>query len=500
MTNFDYLLALFSLSPKYFLAAGFDHTRVSRWRSGKLRLMPGRRQVKIIAGLFCEADAQREVPLLDKLLHIWYPAEPMEAEGDKQNLLERFLTEKKQGAPEYRKVREARLGYLLHYDSDACDAPQGMEAVRIRMLDFLDLIDKLAEPLKIYFVFTEGQFAYLNDTVFRDQLMTKLLKLFRAGCHLMIAARIDRAVSDAWYFRRIRERIGAHLQGHIFTYLYHDFRVQGATKILGLVPGKLAMRVTRNDPWDYDRSYVQIDHDPETISDAGRQIHAYFNHARLYAHYNVFAEPEGWLDGLRVPRDQACYLFMRLPHLGVATIDAFAESFNLSGEELVYLQREFMPFTLTPSYFDRDVPVRHIFCETAIDHALHKTRHQSYVLSAILKRRVMMSRSQLLRQLTRIGSLSAQNKNYEVCFLDDIRFGQLSMQAGLWGNEATVCWHEGRPAVAGKDSYILAGMQGVCAESWDEIPAALRSRQAAAGRIRHWLRAAAQESAVGSGR
>ena len=172
MTNFAFLMDLLSISAKDFSKAGFDHTLVSRWRSGKRRLMPGRRQAAIIAKLFIETDAKREFPVLERLMQIWYPAQPYGMDEEKQELLELFLTENGQTDPDYQKKRQVRLDCLRNHSEHTPAAPRGKEAVRLGLLDFLDLVGRLPESTQISFVFTEGLSIYLNGTDFGSQIMT----------------------------------------------------------------------------------------------------------------------------------------------------------------------------------------------------------------------------------------------------------------------------------------------------------------------------------------
>ena len=172
MTNFAFLMDLLGIPAKMFSKTGFDHTLVSRWRSGKRRLMPGHRQAVIIAKLFMETDDKREFPVLGRLLQIWYPAQPYGMESEKQDLLEMFLTEKGQMDQDYQRKREVRLDCLRNYSENAPAAPRSKEAVRLGLHDFLDLIGRLPESTQISFVFTEGLSVYLNDADLGKQAMT----------------------------------------------------------------------------------------------------------------------------------------------------------------------------------------------------------------------------------------------------------------------------------------------------------------------------------------
>ena len=488
MTNFAFIMGLFNISAKIFLPDGFDHTLISRWRSGKRRLMPGRRQVGIVASRFWEIDAKLASPVLERLLGIWYPAAPVGDGTQKRDLLEGFLTEKGQLDPDYQNKREARLGCLREHSAAVPAAPRGMEAVRLGILDFFGLAGELPAPEQLYLVFTEGNYKYFDDNEFSLRLMEKLIQAFETGHRLAIAARSDRAMSDSWDLRRIARRMSAHLKGYIRTQLYDDYRQQSSAKILGLAGEKLAFRVTREAMWDFDNSYINIYHDPETVADIRLQIEDYFTRAQPMVHYGFFNQPGGLLEDVAIKKDQPCYLYTRLPHFGVASLEVMAERFSLNEGERLRLAREFGPLTLAPLYFDENVKVRHIFCETDIENELLKKRRMARELSAILKRKVWISTANLARQLQTIQTLLKTRRNYEVCFLNEERFSVDLPQICQWGDEATLAWIGDNPAMVSIHRTTSAATKSFCEAVWEDLPAAARNRKLANNKIKQWLK------------
>jgi len=251
---------------------------------------------------------------------------------------------------------------------------------------------------------------------------------------------------------------------------------------------KIAFKVTRDATWDFDNTYISIFNDRQSVAEIGERIQEYFGHARTPEHDDLFENPDGWLSDVRIRQDRPCYQSTRLPHFGIAPLDDLANTFALTGDDLALLQREFLPLTLDPTYFNEDVPVRHIFCETDIENALLKKRHQAHEMSSMLGRKVWMSTQQLTQQLMRMRALLKTHENYEVCFLNDKHFSQLMFQSSLWGNEAVICWTAGRPAISLKDYLSVTGMQSVCAATWDDIPADKRSAAAAVRKINRWIK------------
>ena len=488
MTNFALIMDLLKISPKYLLKAGFDHTLISRWRSGKRRLMPGRHQVKTIAGMFLEADKQGSEPILEMLLNAWYPLTQDGAEADLQELLEMFLTEKNQTAAEYQQMREARLSRLRYLSGKTPAAPSGIKAVRQGLLDFLDLIDAQPAIEPIYFVFTEDVSKYPDDAEFNALFIKKLTNLFEKGHRLTVAARSDRAISDGWDAGKIRQRLSAHLRGYIRTQLYDDFRQQGSDKILGIAGERLAFRVTREAKRDFDDSSIWLYHDAESAAPVGGQIREYFSRARPVVRYVPFGDRAEWPEAVNVSKELPCYLFTRLPHFGVAPKEEFASRFALTGDERPHSLQALHPLTLDPAYFGENTTVRHIFCETDIEDALLKKRHQAHEMSAMMGRKVWMTTPHLARQLLSMQKLLKTHKNYEVCFINDAYFASFLPQICLWGNQAVMSWAAGHPAMVSGHAMTVAALQGFCGALWEEIPAALRSRALAARKLNHWMK------------
>ena len=486
MTNFAFLMDLLKISAKNFLSLGFDHTLVSRWRTGKRRIMPGRSQAAAIARIFRDADALREHPVIDRLLEIQYPTQPCAADDEKQALLERFLTEKGQTDADYQKKREVRLGCLQNHTGISAAAPRGIDAVRLGLLDFLDLIGELPQPQEFSFVFTEGLSIYLDDASFGNLFITKLMKLFEAGHRMCSIMRSDSTVSDSWYFHKIK--LYAHLEGYIGTLYYNDFMQQGSEKILCVAGDKLALTVSREVLWDVNDTCISIYYDTKSAKEVSERIEEYRSRAHMLAHYEYFDRPNGWFAGIDILRDQPSYLFSRLPHFGISAPDDFAESFALSHDEMETIWREFYPLALDIRFFDEGTPIRHVFCESDIEDALMKQRHQSHELTAMLGRKAWMPTRSLVRQLTTIQALLKERKNYEVCFLSKERFDGLLVQIGVWGNEAAVSWIEKKQSVSCKNYMIVSGMQSLCVTAWNEIPAEMRTRSAATRKLNRWVR------------
>ncbi|MCI8980446.1 MAG: hypothetical protein HFE52_07245, partial [Clostridia bacterium] len=179
MTNFAFIMDLLKISSKNFSEIGFDKSLVSRWRRGKLRLMPNRHIVRSISELFWTVDLNTPNPVLKDVLNIWYPAEPCNTESEKLLLLERFLTEKGQFSEEYENTRETRLGKLIESNTgNQFIVSKGIGSAKLRILDFLDLIDNLPKPVIVTAAYPQGQGIISFDAEFNTKVSKKYESIF----------------------------------------------------------------------------------------------------------------------------------------------------------------------------------------------------------------------------------------------------------------------------------------------------------------------------------
>lgn len=184
-------------------------------------------------------------------------------------------------------------------------------------------------------------------------------------------------------------------------------------------------------------------------------------------------------------------MFARLPYFCVTDILPVEYGFQLSFEERTYIESEFRPLLITPHFFEPDAPVRHIFCETDIEDALLKKRHVCYELSSITNRRVVMTTQALVERLIIIKKMLLEHKNYEVCFLSDGIFTQLTMQIACFGDEAAIGWIPKGKSTACRDYTNVNALTGFCEAIWNKIPGIMRQRRNALRKLNTFLKKAA---------
>lgn len=246
MTNFAFIMDLLKISSKKFSDIGFDKSLVSRWRRGKLRLMPNRHIVKSIAELFWVIDLSSQTPVLTDILNIWYPAEPCASDAERQCLLERFLTEKGQFSKEYEEIRNTRLGKMVNHDNAvAFVASKGIDAAKLRFLDFLDLVEKSANTVKIEAVYPRGRGAVAFDTDFNTKLFAKLDKTFDKGSKLDAFICSDDAISNFTY--TYNKNLIHLLKGYVTNKYFDNLDAETKEIFLATAGNSAAITITEEE-------------------------------------------------------------------------------------------------------------------------------------------------------------------------------------------------------------------------------------------------------------
>lgn len=486
MTNFAFIMDLLKISSKKFSEIGFDKSQVSRWRRGKLRLMPNRHIVKSISALFWAADAARPHPVLQEILDIWYPASPCRTAEEKHALLERFLTEKGQLEEAYLQRREKRLGICSCADGDSCMiVSRGIEAVKQRILDFYDLILALPNPATILLVFPQGRGALSFDADFNACVQEKYDRLFARGHRICSVICTDDAIG---HFTASYNRTLVHLlKGYARSQYFDDFNAETTELFLAAAGDSLALELREEEPGRIESAAGTIYTDESQISRIREQIRLYAGRSKNREYFDFFHKPDGYLKNVHISPDSPCYMIARLPHFGILPADAFPVSFALTDAEAELTSQELRPLLLHPPYFWEYATVRHIFCESAIENALLKKRHQCNELSAVLKRRVWMTTPHLIRQLAGMLTLLKERKNYEVCFLSEERFEALKIQLAVWGYGASIVWLDDAHSAASRGYVNQRIIQGFCRAAWDKIPGKMKARAASVQKLEQWL-------------
>jgi len=121
-----------------------------------------------------------------------------------------------------------------------------------------------------------------------------------------------------------------------------------------------------------------------------------------------------------------------------------------------------------------------------IDDALDGVRSLCRPFSEICGRRLYLSAQGLVEQLNEMRQTLEQRPNYQVCFVPRGWFDRFGMELVVWEMEAAIVWTAGRQSIAYRDHSSLAALHTLCAATWNDIPAAQRSRRAALKQLERW--------------
>lgn len=504
-TNLAQLLKMLGARPRDLCeAVNADKSLASRWLGGKQKLMPGHGWIGKVADYLLAMDGRLKDPVIPGVLSAYYPDEAFFGDDKRRATLLDWLAVVGHERAEHQGEQEGLAGLVMRRvetlsgpqpgnapKAEAAPEPPpmknttvyGIEGVQGSVLQFLNMVMRQPEPGEMLFACPEGLDMLTKDKWFHLRLMDTIMEIFAAGHRMSVVARTDYRVSDIAGFSG--PWLVAHLLGYIQSYYYDDFVRSSKEKMLAVVPGRMAIRVSEAG----DRQiHTSLHFDARTVDDTHAAIKGYQAKSKQRFHYRLFEQPDGFLRETHPMADRAHYQLARLPHFGVAEENIFRESFSLTEAEMEAVRLDFSPFLTYPGFFEEDTPARHIFCESDIEAALLKSRHLSQELSAILGRRVFMTTQALANRLLIIKKMLAKHKNYEVCFLREEHFNKLTMQIACWGDKAAIGWIAGGKSTACRDYINVNALTGFCEEIWGDIPSVMKSSSIALRKLNAWLK------------
>ena len=504
-TNFAWMLNLLGARPRDLCeSVGADKSLVSRWYNGKQKLMPNHAWIDPVADYLLQLDEKLKSPIIPSILSTYYPAENINTETERRDLLLRWLAQTghkpAESAPESSGVVE-----LIKEKIDKLEKPEtseaevlkqfasqnsvvfGVKGVQGSTLQFIEMVTNHPNTQEVLFVCPEGLDMLTRDRKFYPVFMRALVDMFAAGNRLKVVLRTDYRLTDI--FEISGPWLGGHLKGFIESYYYDDYNNSSKIKILAIVPGVMAGRVIESETGEI---FTSIFFDTDTIDEIHELALEYMEKGEQRFQYNYFETPDGFLRGIYPFPEKIHYRVARLPHLGVANTNVIQSDFSLNDEEMKLLNTEFASLIFSPDYFNPNTPVRHIFCENDIEDALLKSRHTCPELSSMLDRRIMMKTQNMIDRLIEIKKLLQKHKNYEVSFLSDQIFQKVAMQIACWGDRVAIGWVPGGTSSACKDFMNVNALTGFCNILWEKIPTIAKSRATALRKINTWLKKASK--------
>lgn len=490
-SNMAIIMDLLGITPQMLsLEVGADVSLISRWRTGNRRLISGRKWATALAKYFIAFDKAHEIEIVSEVLRAFYPMEEIDTTEEKQELLERWLTQKSQLTEVYQTKRKSILLQVFAEESeDGIEIQRqktlayGKDDVHLQILHMLDNLIDMQKPLKARFVCPEGLALLTEDAHFSKEMMTRLFTLSKLGFQLQVVLRTDYKVSGVSAFSG--PWLVAHLLGFVESYYYDDFHRLEDMKMMAVVGDQVSMCVY---PDKEQGIFAEFSYDPADIKKIDENIDAYFDYSTQRFHYDFFQSPDHFLADTKPPIMGSVYLFAELPHFGIRG-EAFMDALTLSEEEKTYLKEEAWPLFSTEKDMDKG-EVFHIFCADEIESMLDKPRHQIMELSQLCHRRVYATTQVLVDHLAEIQKRLKADRTYHVCFLPERYFREMIMQIGVWGNKVSIGWIRGGRSTVCKDFFNVGALHGFSATIWNRIPGMVKSRASANAKLNTWLRRA----------
>jgi|GEM_PF-2898794 len=495
-SNLAVLMSMYTVTPQMLSeAVGADITLISRWRTGRRRLVAGRRWVHDIAAWFIRVDEQEGQGRLAALLRIFYPAEDFAPPAAYQAATEKWLSVRLQTEDEYAERRDRQISPLLRPGEAAQAFTKAVEPVaplvvygekdtRAAILDMLDKALDLPEADSIRFVCPEGLALITQNANFSAKVMGKMNLLFQRGFRLEAILTADYKMSEVSAFSGMW--LSAHLKGYVRSFYSNDFYSDHSIRMLAVFGDKIAARVVYDEMTGLRGEFY---YNSPAIKGLLKEQEAYCNGAGMRFHYDFFRNPEDYLSKGFAEITGDCYVITRLPHVGIRG-DHLVDRLNLSAAEADRFRGQFGALLTGPADLGDGASFYHILCPEDIERALDKPRHRIMPSSDIFGRRVYMSTQALVEQLVLMRRLLKNQSNYNLCFLPESFFEGVGLELAIYGKQAAIGWIAGECSTACKDPTHVAILQGYASLQWNRIPGMAKTKGAALKRLNAWLRRA----------
>ncbi|MDR1821911.1 MAG: hypothetical protein LBQ91_05695 [Oscillospiraceae bacterium] len=488
LSNFGVIMDLLQIKASDIDSLGFDRTLVSRWRSGKRRIMPGRRFLQGLAALIWEFDGKLgEQSRLPAFLRLCFPAEPCETHEEQNALLFRLLTDVHQMEPESLERRKEKLARLFDREKPEYDDPTdaGNKAYgQRRLLAFMDKALEQAEPEEIYIAHF-GRLAMFDDEEFSRKLEMKFRELSDAG-HV-ITQLVANGKASSYQKRYFTKLLPYYISGHCRRFYGKADGMTGENRLIGVIRGKCAVELYAESAAGGHTTRSELFYDEAEISRRYEQLQELLSTAEPMLHMDIARNPASFLGDAELRLDKPCYLFVRMPFWRIRSLERFAEVFMLKPEEIELLRSRFGVLVQNTAIVNATYPVRLIFCEDDIEDALLKRRTLMRELSDVVGRRVWTTGAYLLDQLTAMYDALKNQRMYEVCILPAAYFETLRTRMIVFGDETAFFWTDDGSSAACKVREDVAVISAYCEEIWNAIPEYMRDRQSVRSKLERWL-------------
>ena len=492
-TNFMLMLELLCIAPRKMAESiGTDATLISRWRTGKRRLVAGRPWVKKISAYFVDHDDAQPEPLVAPVIGALYPGKPLNTREQRIAGMMQFLLCSGQQEPEYRQRRYQLLRPILGErlpppreqggtDGLVGASSSGRKKLMAAVMEFLSSVAQSKTPRQRMVVVAPSGLNPLTrlHPSFVAKLLERLIALFCEGHTLCLIVSPGYKLEGSEPFRARFEAM--HLGGYIETHYCDEQQKPDAFRKSLIFTAQSGICVSINLPdQSFDRAQIL------TIKSlaAASKAHATASKLRLQSpeqyQRHFFESPESalMLPNAAKLRDERMYCFGDLPLFGLLSAPELAALCQLTEAECTRIARLFWPICTSPAHF-RHGPVRHIVCQDEVERALITDDVALRELSLALGREIRIGAAQLSFILRRMLTLLESCPHYELAFLPRHVMEPLSFRALVIENFCALGVSSSGGSAATTDPAAVARIFHYGESLWKRTPSGMKSHSAA---------------------
>jgi hypothetical protein len=482
-THLDHVMTLLGVSARYLSAQSYiTNSIISRWQKGTRALTARSGAVSALADALLSADTKGQ---LEELLS------PYRASGESmKNALIHYLTTDGLAAMPAR----AALPEIVR--SGEYVAQQrvllGETGFRKAVLLMLDYVMILPPGRQIVACAHEGFELFLHNIPFALQFIQKMSAAIKRGTSFLLINRRGFGMENDAHFARFW--LVAHLKGIIRSRYYDGDPPK--EYFVGSIRGYWGGEA-ETDPTAEDNLVSVVYTDPRNTRKAEAHCEAFMQRSTPASQYRFLKSPEGDAENIQYWRPgplpkwkgpdakapAGCFsAIMRVPSIGVMTKAEFESVLAKDGPPAM------------PDYLFRDdgsfVPGEHkiMLCREDVREGLSKERVQNEPLSALLHRRVFLSRGMLTDMLKRLLGAMEQYEQFYVALLPKSAFVKLELELVCWKNSASVGWlQDGAESVFANDPITSGSFHVAIDHAWDRLHKGWKRKTLVMRTLRKWL-------------
>ena len=489
-TNFMLLLDILCISPREMAACiGTDTTLISRWRTGKRRLVAGRPWAKKASCYFVEYDERMQLGLLRPIIRALYPNKPCHTQDALIACVTQFLLCPGQHEMEYRYRRYKLLCTVLPgriqlpkdlapAETPKSESSQGRKKLMAAVMECIGSISHSHTcPQHMIIVASSGlnRLAQLHPA-FTTKLLERMDVLFRQGHTLSLVVDSAYRLEGSEQFRARFEAL--HVGGYIRThYCDNQQKPESFRKsmIFTTQSGICVSISLQGNSLDRAqiltiKSHIAADKAFSMATKLCNQSPENYQRIPCRSPLNHAHAPIP-----STPVARRVYCSSDMPLFGLVNASELSALCQLTESECARAAGSFRPFVANPASF-LSGSVRHIVCQDEVERALLSGEAEIPELSNVLGRKVCIGPSQISFILQRMLTMLDTREHYELAFLprhamDPLTFRMLVMEdccafgSGALGHYAATV-----------NPQSVANLFAYAEILWKHIPPGMKSR------------------------